>query len=108
MHITLSPLGEETRKITVERNGDILTINGEEFDFTDLPDGATIPEIPSEWFGGPVDRIDGVLHICLRFPIPHGATEAQRFPEPIIDPPNGLIALPPDPQPAPESENVEA
>jgi len=42
MHITLIPQRRAT-PLTVTRNGDILTLNGETFDFSPLPDGATLP-----------------------------------------------------------------
>lgn len=37
--------------LTVSKAGDVLTINGEAYDFSSLPNGATIPEgsIPCPW-----------------------------------------------------------
>lgn len=54
----------------VEKQGDTLTINGETFDFSPIPDGATLPweAIGSNYFVGGVDRIDGVLHVALHLP----------------------------------------
>ncbi|WP_312537719.1 hypothetical protein [Stutzerimonas nitrititolerans] len=104
MHITLSPVRlDET--LTATRAGDVLTLNGEPFDFTQLPEGATLPAeaIASDWIIGPVSRINGELHLTLR--LPHGAnpSRAVAFPEPIHVTEDGPIPLPFDPEP----ENVE-
>jgi len=102
MKITLSPTRKD-ETLVASRDGDKLTLNGEDFDFTDLADGETLPAdaVESEWITGDVSRTDGVLHITLR--LPHGANAPQetRFPEPIIDPPDGEIALPPHNKPEP-------
>ena len=95
MHISLSPMRRDDA-LTVVKSGDVLTINGEAFNFASLPDGATIPEgvVPCDWIAGPVSRIDGDLHLTLI--LPHGPrpTQEQAFPQPIIDPADGEIALP--------------
>lgn len=97
MHITLSPVRmDETIEVT--RQGDALTINGETFDFAPLPEGATLPAeaIGSDHFIGPVQRVDGVLHLTLR--LPHGANPSQAvaFPEPITVTAEGAVQLPTD------------
>lgn len=96
MQIKLSPVRAE-ESLSVSRQGDILTVNGEEFDFSPLPDGATLPleAIDSDWFSGPVERIDGVLHVTLRLPHGANAPEATRFPEPITLTEDGPVSLPP-------------
>lgn len=95
MEITLSPVRRD-ETLALERQGDTLILNGEVFDFTPLPDGATLPNsaIDSDWFVGPVTRVGGELNITLA--LPHGANAPQGtlFPEPIIMPPNGSIRLP--------------
>lgn len=92
--------------LTVTKAGDVLTINGEAFDFSTLPDGATIPagEVPCEWVVGPVERIGGDLHVTLL--LPHGAdpSPAVAFPNALIDPPDGPLVIPHDEEPA----NVDA
>jgi len=103
MQITLSPVRlDET--LTAFRAGDVLTLNGEAFDFGPLPEGATLPAeaIDSDWIVGPVSRIDCELHLTLR--LPHGANPSQAvaFPEPIHVTEDGPIALPFDPEPEPE------
>lgn len=95
MRITLSPMRRDDA-IEVVKAGDLLTINGDQFDFTILPDGATIPagEVPCEWIVGPVERIGGELHLTLV--IPHGVHPEpwQAFPAPLGAVPDGLIDLP--------------
>ncbi|MGQ3292975.1 MAG: hypothetical protein ACT6U0_12280, partial [Shinella sp.] len=66
MLITLDPLRIDGR-LTVQKHGDILTINGEFYDFSDLPEGATYPasEINCPWITGDVERIGGSIHVTL-------------------------------------------
>lgn len=104
MHITLSPIRlDET--LTATLAGDVLTLNGEAFDFGPLPEGATLPAeaIDSPWIVGPVSRVDGELHLTLRLPHGPNPSEAVAFPEPVTVTENGLIALPFDPEPEPEA-----
>ncbi|WP_439526171.1 hypothetical protein [Roseovarius mucosus] len=95
MLITLSPARRDT-PLTLSRNGDVLTINGEVFDFTPLPEGATLPReaIASDWFAGPVERVGGTLRLTLV--LPHGANAPQEtlFPAPLTLTGNGPVALP--------------
>ena len=79
------------------RSGDTLTINGEAFDFSELPGGATLPleAIQSDWFAGDVHRIDGVLHVTLTLPHGANAPEETRFPAPMTLTGDGPVDLPP-------------
>jgi hypothetical protein len=81
---------------TVTRSGDTLTIDGESFDFSGVPDGATLPAeaIASDWFPGPVERIVGVLHLTLRLSHGANAPESTRFPAPITLTQDGPVELP--------------
>ena len=96
MHINLSPKRKDYPTLVVTKNGDTLSINGATFDFAPLPDGATLPAeaINCEFISGPVERIDGVLHITLLLPHGADASESARFPAPIINPPDGELELP--------------
>lgn len=104
MRISFSPQRRDDA-LEVHKQGDVITINGEVFDFSDLPNGATIPEgvVPCEWIVGPVERING--GISLTFLLPHGAnpSHAVAFPEALLNPANGKLAVPFDPPPEPES-----
>jgi hypothetical protein len=96
MKIAFSPQRSDA-SLDLSRHGDVLGINGEPFDFSDLPEGARLSAetLDSWWFAEPVARIDGVLHITLR--LPHGphAPEETRFPRPVTLTTNGPVSLPP-------------
>jgi hypothetical protein len=95
MKITFSPVRRD-EQLALHRAGDVLTINGEPFDFGPLPEGATLPleAIDSDCFAGPVERIEGELHLTLV--LPHGprAPEGTRFPAPLVVTEDGLIDVP--------------
>jgi len=95
MKISLSPMRRDDT-IDIVKYGDVLTINGESFDFSSLPDGATIiaGAIPCEWISGHVERIGGVIHLTIILPHGPNAPESVLFPLPISDPPDGEIILP--------------
>lgn len=95
MKINLSPQAR-TDSLVVSKSGDTLTINGAAFDFSVIPDGATLPAsaIDCEYIIGPIERAGGVLHITLLLPIGPDASEAARFPQPLINPSDGLLELP--------------
>ena len=95
MKINLSPQRRDDT-LTVLRQDDVLTINGTEYDFTDLSDGGTLPAdaVDCEFVIGSVDRVDGELELTLLLPHGANASEAARFPEPIIDPADGEVELP--------------
>lgn len=105
MRISFSPQRRDDA-LSVGKSGDVLTINGEAFDFSGLPDGATILAgyVPCVWIIGPVERIGGDLRLTLI--LPHGASPsaAVAFPAPLINPPDGPLAIPFDPPPAPMPE----
>ena len=95
MKITLSPQRRDDT-LTVIKQGDTLTINGTAYDFTQLPDGGTLPAdaVDCEYIVGSVDRVDGELELTLLLPHGANASEAARFPEPIINPADGELELP--------------
>lgn len=109
MRISFSPQRRDDT-ISVSKSGDVLTINGEAFDFSTLPDGATIPagEVPCDWITGPVERIDGEIHLTLILPHGPSPSEAVAFPEPITVTADGPIDLPHDPEPVEDAEDVDA
>lgn len=109
MRISVSPQRRDGA-LTVQKTGDILVINNEPFDFSSLPDGATIPagEVPCEWIAGPVSRVGGHLHLTLVLPHGPSPSEAVAFPAQVINPPDGLIALPFDPATEEETGHVDA
>ncbi|HCU2029098.1 TPA: hypothetical protein OUI23_000710 [Pseudomonas aeruginosa] len=99
MIITLSPylpLPESDEYLSLSRAGDVLTVSGQVFDFTPLPEGGELPAeaIGSEWFAGPVLRRAGRLELILRFPLAIDASAAARFPEPLLIEADGPVELP--------------
>lgn len=96
MQITLSPMRRDER-LTLHREGDVLTLNGEPFDLSGVPEGATLPRkaIDSDWIAGDVERVSGALNVPLI--LPHGAHAPQDtlFPAPITIDGDGAVALPP-------------
>ena len=96
MYIKLSPQRSDNR-LTLEKQNQTLIINGESFNFSELPEGATLPEdaIESDVIVSDVERINGEIHLTVL--IPHGANAPYetRFPEPIEVTEDGVITLPP-------------
>lgn len=95
MKINLNPqFRDDTVSVVV--SADIIVINGEVFDFSPLPEGATLPRdaITSEWLTGDITRKDGQIELTLLLPHKHDASEAARFPEPLIVTTNGPVELP--------------
>lgn len=96
MHITFSPVRRDGRP-TISRKGDALIIDGETFDFSGVPDGATLPAeaVASEWVTGAVSRIGGVLQVELM--LSHGAAAPPETldPAPVRVIRNGAVVMPP-------------
>lgn len=82
--------------LTISKSGDALTVNGVTYDFTPLPDGATLPReaVDCEWICGNVERVNGELIIPILLPHGPDASEAARFPEPMTVTSNGQVVLP--------------
>lgn len=95
MKIKFSPQ-RRNDTLSISKSGDTLTINGDSLDLSAIPDGATLPAdaIDSEWIVGPVEHIDGELHLTVLLPHGRGAPEAQRFPQPITVTQDGEVTLP--------------
>lgn len=96
MKLTLSPDGNSA-PFALSRSGDTLTINGEAFDFSAVPEGATLPReaITCKWIAGDVSRTSGVLTVPLVLPHGPDAPEETRFPDPITLTEDGPVDLPP-------------
>lgn len=108
MHIRLSPNNfPDERTLDLIKTGDALAVNGETFDFSSVGDGDTLPAtaIASGWFPADVERISGELIITLWLPNPWNASPEQRFPDDLVNVPDGPVMLP---QPLPISEEQKA
>lgn len=95
MKINLSPQFRN-EALAVIKAGDKLIINGEAFDFTQLPEGAILPAsaVDCEFIIGDVRRQDGELHLTLLLPISWDAGHEACFPESIVNPEDGRIKMP--------------
>lgn len=95
MQIKLNPQRRDD-SLSVVKQGDTLTINGTEFDFSAVPEGATLPAdaIDSDLFSGPVERIGGELVLTLTLPHGPNPSAAVAFPQPIVVTDNGPVELP--------------
>lgn len=97
MRISFSPQRRDDDLI-VAKHGDTLTVNGDQIDLSVIPDGATLPAaaIDCEWIAGPVERIDGVLHVTLILPHGPNPSQAVAFPAPITVTGDGPVDVPRD------------
>lgn len=84
---------------SLERHGDTLIINGESYDLSVIPDGATLPNATEatgcEFIRGDIERIDGELHVTVL--LPHGPLpqpQSVLFPQPVPATQDGPIAIP--------------
>lgn len=95
MRIKFNPQRRDD-SLSVVKQGDVLTVNGVEFDFSAVPEGATLPAdaIDSDFFSGPVERIGGELHVTLTLPHGPNPSQAVAFPEPIAVVADGPVELP--------------
>lgn len=95
MQITLTPMRRDDR-LTLHRAGDVLTVNGTDYDFSALPEGGLLPRaaVACDWLASDVTRLDGVLHLTLILPHGAGAPEAALFPAPVLALDDGPITLP--------------
>lgn len=95
MKLLLSPQFRNDA-LSVSTTGDVLTLNGVVLDFTQLPDGATLPSaaIDCQWIAGDVQRVAGVLQVPVLLPITSAASEAACFPDPITVTQDGPVELP--------------
>lgn len=95
MKISLSPQRRDDT-LTVFKAGNVLSINGESFDFSRMVEGDTLPRaaISSAWFAGDVSMVGGELELTLLLPIPDNYSQEQAFPVPITNVGDGQVVLP--------------
>ena len=95
MILNYSPQRRDDTLIIVKQ-GDILTINGIPYDFSKLPNGATLPReaIDCEWIVSDVNRVNGEIELTILLPHGANASHEARFPEPINMTNDGQVVLP--------------
>lgn len=93
--IALTPMRRDD-SLSLSKSGDTLTINGEAFDLSGIPDGATLPReaVTCDWLASDIERIGTTIHLTLI--LPHGANAPHEtlFPQPITVTADGPVALP--------------
>lgn len=113
MRIKLSPLRTDDT-LEVIKSGAVLTLNGEDFDFSRMVAGDSLPSsaITSDWFPADVEHTGGELVITLTLPNPWNFSPEQAFPVDLVDVLDGPVMFPqplPTPlSPAPEIEGGSA
>jgi hypothetical protein len=94
MQITFTPQRRDDT-LTLSKTGDVLTIGGEDFDFSQLAEGDLLPReaVTSDWLASDVERIGGVVHLSIV--VPHGAKApiTTLFPAPVTAT-DGAIPVP--------------
>ena len=95
MLINFSPIRSD-RALEITKTGDALTINGVPYDFSQLPNGATLPReaIGCEFIVSDVNRVNGEIELTILLPHGANASHEARFPEPIIKNNDGQVVLP--------------
>lgn len=112
MKISFSPIAAlpgAMPTLVAVKSGETLTINGEVFDLSPIPEGGALPVADEGTpFVGQIERNGGVLHLTLLLEYGPSDPSVPFMPEPIINPPDGLLAIPyPPPLPEPEPEPGE-
>lgn len=95
MIIKLSAQRRDDRLFVIKL-GDVLTLNGERFDFSGIPEGAVLlaTAVNCEFVVGDITRANGELVLTLLLPCGPGASDAANFPDDIVSPPDGNVSLP--------------
>lgn len=95
MRIVLSPVRSDA-ELTITKRGEILVVNGISLDFSQMPDGGSLPAtaVGCVWLSGNIERVAGDLVLTLLLPYPADAPESARFPIDIVNPKDGQIRLP--------------
>ena len=108
MFITLTPMRRDDA-LTLHRAGDVLVINGTEYDFTPLPEGALLPRaaVDCDWLASDVTRTGGQIRLTLILPHGTDAPAARRAPAPLTLTADGPVALPPETHPETETATEE-
>ena len=95
MQITLIPQRRDA-PLTLSIAGDVLSVDGELFDFSALAEGAEMPAsaIASDHFAGPVTRRNGELHLSLILPNGPRPPQEAMFPAVLNIIADGPVTLP--------------
>ena len=80
--------------LKLSKKGDVLSINGEKYDFSSLKDGEYInaADIPNDFIFNRVERVGGEIVLSVIFPYTFSSKNVEL--EPIIVTKDGNIELP--------------
>lgn len=95
MIINLSPQRRDDA-LAILKSDDTLNINGLDFDFSGIEEGDLLPReaVGCEFLISDVERVNGDIVLTLILPNGANASQSARFPQPIINPPDGVVELP--------------
>nr|WP_313011591.1 hypothetical protein [Brucella intermedia] len=96
MEIIFSPQRSDDR-LEIVKNGDVLILNGDELDFSDLPDGGEYPPeaIDNPFVIGGGSRMNGTIRLTVILPYSNPTPpEHVSFPAPVLLDYDGEIHLP--------------
>lgn len=110
MIIKLGSVRSDNYEFSLSKYGDILEVNGEQFDFSRIGEGDTLPYSAlsgsnQTHFDGDITRENGEIVVTIIFPYGPQAGPAQMFPETMYNVPDGPVQLP-SPEPDPETEEI--
>lgn len=90
LKINLSPVRSDEQQPDIEYNDPVLTVDGTDYDLSELPDGATAQHPVL----GTVERSGDDYEIALTLTHGANAPKSTRFPDPIEVTENGRVELP--------------
>ena len=95
MNITLIPQRRDDEQV-VSVSGDVLTVNGVEYDFTPLEEGGFLEAeaFEEDSLVRGARRSGGVLEVTLILALGPEASEAACFPQPLVNVADGPLELP--------------
>lgn len=81
MKINFNPQRDDA-DLVVSVAGDVITVNGEIFDFSSIPDGASLPSaaVNGGYFSGDISRNSGEIELTLIFPHKANAATVITYP----------------------------
>lgn len=95
MIIGLSPYRCDTGPIVASVTGDIITVDGIEYDLSKISEGDILPAgATPDCFTGSITRINGVINLTLRLPHGSNAPDSTIFPLSPITVESGDVPLP--------------
>lgn len=95
MKINLSPQRRDDT-LKVRKMGTVLTINGSILDLSEIPEGATLMDAQElhPLLTGNIVHENGDFELTFILPLGANPTQAEAFPEPIVDPEDGWLPFP--------------